>query len=334
MALAESIEMAEPLVQVENLTVRFPGGRAGFWGQTSLEVHAVDNASFDIARGETLGLVGESGSGKTTVGRTVLRRTPIRSGKVTFDGRDITGVEGEERRQLSRHMQLIFQDPYASLNPRMRILDLVAEPLLVHGLVKSRDEAVDQVKELLRRVGLPPNAFERFPHAFSGGQRQRVVIARALALKPQFIVADEPVSALDVSIRAQVVNLLQDLQQQLGLTYLFIAHDLSVVQHVSDRIAIMYAGKLFELGPADEIYHGPKHPYTEALLSAVPVPDPVAQRQQRRIVYEGEPPNPIFPPKGCRFATRCPLATAHCEQHEPPLEEKSPGHLAACWHKH
>ena len=334
MSLAEQIELAEPLVRVEEMTIRFPGGRAGFWGQTELEVHAVDRMSFDIAPGETLGLVGESGSGKTTAGRAVLRRIPVRSGKIYFDGEDITGYEGERKRALSRNMQLIFQDPYASLNPRMRILDLVAEPLIVHGLVRNRDEAVDQVKELLRHVGLPGNAFERFPHAFSGGQRQRVVIARALALRPKFIVADEPVSALDVSIRAQVVNLLQDLQQELGLTYLFIAHDLSVVQHVSDRIAIMYAGKLFEIGPADEIYVGPKHPYTEALLSAVPVPDPVIQRQQKRIVYEGEPPNPMFPPKGCRFAKRCPLATAQCENEEPPMEEKSPGHFAACWHRH
>ena len=334
MALAEQIDLAEPMVRVEDLTVRFPGGRAGFWGQRALEVHAVDKVSFEIAPGETLGLVGESGSGKTTAGRAILRRAPVRAGRIHFNGKDITHVEGEEKRALSRHMQLIFQDPYASLNPRMRILDLVAEPLLVHGLVKSRDEAVDQVKDLLRRVGLPANAFERFPHAFSGGQRQRVVIARALALRPEFIVADEPVSALDVSIRAQVVNLLQDLQEELGLTYLFIAHDLSVVQHVSDRIAIMYAGKLVEIGSAEDIYRSPKHPYTEALLSAVPVPDPVIQRSQKRIVYEGEPPNPIFPPKGCRFANRCPLADALCNAEEPALEEKGAGHLAACWHRH
>ncbi|WP_232823138.1 ABC transporter ATP-binding protein [Oceanibium sediminis] len=333
MALAEQIEPAEPLVRVEDLTVRFPGGRAGFWGQTELEVHAIERMSFEIFPGETLGLVGESGSGKTTAGRAVLGRTPVKSGHIYFDGRDITNIEGDARRLLSRDMQLIFQDPYASLNPRMRILDLVAEPLIVHGLVRNRDEAVDEVKELLRKVGLPANAFERFPHAFSGGQRQRVVIARALALKPRFIVADEPVSALDVSIRAQVVNLLQDLQQEFGLTYLFIAHDLSVVQHVSDRIAIMYAGKLFEIGSADAIYSNPKHPYTEALLSAVPVPDPVIQRSQKRIVFEGEPPSPIYPPKGCRFAKRCPLATAQCENEEPPLAEKAPGQFAACWNR-
>ncbi len=334
MAPDQQLDVGEPLVRVEDLTIRFPGGRAGFWGQTELEVHAVDGISFEIAPGETLGLVGESGSGKTTTGRAVLRRAPIRSGRIHFGGRDITDLAGKAKRALSRHMQLIFQDPYASLNPRMRILDLVAEPLIVHGLAENREEAVEEVKELLRRVGLPPNAFERFPHAFSGGQRQRVVIARALALKPQFIVADEPVSALDVSIRAQVVNLLQDLQGEFGLTYLFIAHDLSVVQHVSDRIAIMYAGKLIEIGPANRIYRRPKHPYTEALLSAVPVPDPAVQRRRKRIVYKDEPPNPIFPPKGCRFAKRCPLVSLQCKNVEPPLEAKSPGHFAACWHKH
>jgi peptide/nickel transport system ATP-binding protein len=335
MALAEAItpETAEPLVSVDNLTVRFPGGRAGFWGQQHLEVHAVDGVSFDIAPGETLGLVGESGSGKTTTGRAILRRVPIRAGTVRFDGRDITGAGGEELRQLRRHMQLIFQDPYASLNPRMRILDLVGEPLIVHGIARTRDDARERVGDLMRLVGLPVDAIDRYPHAFSGGQRQRVVIARALALNPRFVVADEPVSALDVSIRAQVVNLLQDLQRELGLTYLFIAHDLSVVQHISDRIAIMYAGCLVEIGPADTIYRDPKHPYTEALLSAVPVPDPPVERARRRIVYEGDPPNPIFPPKGCRFQSRCPLATEQCRQEAPPLEAKTPGHLAACWHR-
>ncbi|MEM7446304.1 MAG: ABC transporter ATP-binding protein, partial [Pseudomonadota bacterium] len=241
---------------------------------------------------------------------------------------------GEPLRQLRRHMQLIFQDPYASLNPRMRVLDLVAEPLVVHGLVKNRAEAAKQVTELLDLVGLPTDTLDRYAHAFSGGQRQRIVIARALALHPQFIVADEPVSALDVSVRAQVVNLLQDLQRDMGLTYLFIAHDLSVVQHISNRIAIMYAGCLVEIGPTNAIYEDPKHPYTEALLSAVPVPDPAVERQRKRIVYQGEVPNPMMPPDGCRFQGRCPLASDICRQEPPPLEEKTQGHFAACWNRH
>ncbi|MEO1222751.1 MAG: ABC transporter ATP-binding protein [Pseudomonadota bacterium] len=322
------------MVEVDNLSVRFPGGRAGFWGQQRLHVHAVDDVSFAIQQGETLGLVGESGSGKTTLGRAVLRRVPVHEGHIRFDGADITQTEGQALRQLRRHMQLIFQDPYASLNPRMRVLDLVAEPLVVHGLVRNRDEAAGQVAELLDLVGLPTDTLDRYPHAFSGGQRQRIVIARALALHPRFIVADEPVSALDVSVRAQVVNLLQDLQRDLGLTYLFIAHDLSVVQHISSRIAIMYAGCLVEIGPAETIYEDPKHPYTEALLSAVPVPDPVQERQRKRIVYEGEVPNPMMPPDGCRFQGRCPLVTDICRRQTPPLEEKSTGHFAACWNRH
>ncbi len=334
MAQTEAEKPGNPLVEVDNLSVRFPGGRAGFWGQQHLHVHAVDNVSFTIQQGETLGLVGESGSGKTTLGRAVLRRVPVHEGHIRFDGADITQTQGQALRQLRRHMQLIFQDPYASLNPRMRVLDLVAEPLVVHGLVRNRDEAADQVAELLDLVGLPTDTLDRYPHAFSGGQRQRIVIARALALHPRFIVADEPVSALDVSVRAQVVNLLQDLQRDLGLTYLFIAHDLSVVQHISSRIAIMYAGCLVEIGPADTIYDDPKHPYTEALLSAVPVPDPVQERQRKRIVYQGEVPNPMMPPDGCRFQGRCPLVTDICRRQTPPLEEKSTGHFAACWNRH
>ena len=334
MAQTEASTSGTPLVEVDNLSVRFPGGRAGFWGQQHLHVHAVDDVSFTIRQGETLGLVGESGSGKTTLGRAVLRRVPVHEGHIRFDGADITQTQGQALRQLRRHMQLIFQDPYASLNPRMRVLDLVAEPLVVHGLVRNRDEAADQVAELLDLVGLPTDTLDRYPHAFSGGQRQRIVIARALALHPRFIVADEPVSALDVSVRAQVVNLLQDLQRDLGLTYLFIAHDLSVVQHISSRIAIMYAGCLVEIGPADTIYDDPKHPYTEALLSAVPVPDPVQERQRQRIVYQGEVPSPMMPPDGCRFQGRCPLVTGICRRQTPPLEEKSTGHFAACWNRH
>jgi peptide/nickel transport system ATP-binding protein len=319
------------LVEVDNLTIRFPVGRTGFWGNTKLEVHAVEDVSLTVGRGETLGLVGESGSGKTTIGRAVLRRIDPTAGTIRFDGQDITKVKGEALRRLRRRMQLVFQDPYASLNPRMSVLELVSEPLVVHGLARNADAAREQVVELLDRCGLPEDAVDRRPHAFSGGQRQRIGIARALALQPEFIVADEPVSALDVSVRAQVVNLLQDLQAELGLSYLFIAHDLSVVRHISHRIAILYAGKLVELAPADRVYDHPIHPYTEALLSSVPVPDPPVQRRRRRIVLEGEIPNPIDPPKGCRFQTRCPLAEERCRHEQPPLEEKAPGHMAACF---
>ncbi|HEX6418601.1 MAG TPA: ABC transporter ATP-binding protein [Acidimicrobiales bacterium] len=322
---------AAPLVQVDGLTIRFPVGRAGFWGRTHLEVHAVEDVSLAVGRGETLGLVGESGSGKTTIGRALLRRIPPTAGTIRFDGSDITHLRGEELRRLRKRMQLVFQDPYASLNPRMSVLELVAEPLVVHGEARNAAAARDRVVELLDRCGLPADAVDRHPHAFSGGQRQRIGIARALALRPDFIVADEPVSALDVSVRAQVVNLLQDLQDDLGLSYLFIAHDLSVVRHISHRIAILYAGKLVELAPAERLYDHPAHPYTEALLSSVPIPDPPAQRQRRRIVLSGEIPNPIDPPTGCRFQTRCPFVEERCRREQPPLEEKAPGHLAACF---
>lgn len=323
----------DPLVKVEKLTVHFDVGRSGFWGQNRRVVYAVDNISFEIYPGETLGLVGESGSGKSTTGRAILRRIPVESGRIYFQGRDITDIEEQALRPLRRHMQLVFQDPYASLNPRLRIIDIVAEPLIVHGVVKNTREAVDRVAELLELVGLPPDAGGRYPHAFSGGQRQRVGIARALALNPEFIVADEPVSALDVSIRAQVVNLMQDLQQELGLTYFFIAHDLAVVRHISNRIAIMYAGKIVEIAGRDAIYESPIHPYTNALLSAVPVPDPKIQKARQRIALAGEVPNPLNPPVGCRFQTRCPYASEPCRKEEPPLEERNPGHLTACWNR-
>ena len=323
---------AAPLLEVEGLTVRFPVGRAGFWGREQRFVHAVDDVSFSIPRGQTLGLVGESGSGKSTTGRAVLRRLDPVAGRICFQGRDITHVRGEELRKLRRHMQLVFQDPYASLNPRMTVLQIIAEPLMVHGLVRRPEDAEEKVVELLELTGLPADAARRNPHAFSGGQRQRIGIARALALEPELIVADEPVSALDVSIRAQVVNLLQELQERLGLTYLFIAHDLSVVRHLSHRIAIMYAGKIVELADRDDIYERPVHPYTEALLSAVPIPDPPLQKARRRIVLSGEVPNPVSPPSGCRFHTRCPLAEERCRIDAPPFEEKgSEEHLAACW---
>ncbi|HEX6238874.1 MAG TPA: ABC transporter ATP-binding protein [Acidimicrobiales bacterium] len=306
-------------------------GREGFWGRTRREVHAVEDVTLSVGAGETVGLVGESGSGKTTFGRAVLRRLTPTSGTIRFGGEDITTTRGEELRRLRKRMQLVFQDPYASLNPRMTVLELVAEPLVVHGLARNPADARDRVVELLERCGLPDDTVDRHPHAFSGGQRQRIGIARALALRPELIVADEPVSALDVSVRAQVVNLMQDLQEELGLSYLFIAHDLSVVRHISHRIAILYAGKLVELAPAERVYDHPVHPYTEALLSSVPIPDPPMQRQRRRIVLTGEVPNPIDPPQGCRFHTRCPLAEDRCRTEQPPLEEKAPGHVAACW---
>jgi len=328
-----SSPVSTPLVQVKDLSVYFDAGRDGFWGQKRLKVHAVEGVSFDIHPGETLGLVGESGSGKSTIGRAILRRVAANKGQIFFQGKDITHAGREKVRALSKDMQLVFQDPYASLNPRLKIIDIIAEPLLVHGLVKNIKEATDDVARLLDLVGLPPDAGARYPHAFSGGQRQRVGIARALALKPEFIVADEPVSALDVSIRAQVVNLLQDLQAEFGLAYLFIAHDLAVVRHISHRIAIMYSGKIVELAERDLIYNSPVHPYTQALLSAVPVPDPPTQRARKRITYSGEAPNPLNPPPGCRFQSRCPLVDKRCREEEPPLTERKSGQMAACWNR-
>jgi peptide/nickel transport system ATP-binding protein len=324
-------ERAGPLVRVTDLSVQFPVGRAGFWGRQLRFLHAVDGVTFDIAPGETVGLVGESGSGKTTTGRAILRRLEPSAGQIEFRGEDITHVAGEQLRRLRRHMQLVFQDPYASLNPRQKVADIVAEPLVVHGVVKRTVDARDRIVELLELCGLPADAADRFPHAFSGGQRQRVGIARALALEPEFIVADEPVSALDVSIQAQVVNLLQDLQDRLGLAYLFIAHDLSVVRHISDRIAIMYAGVLVEVADKNTIYETPAHPYTEALLSAVPIPDPQLQAGRERIVLKGDVPNPVEPPAGCRFHTRCPYAQpTRCADEVPALREFAPSHMVAC----
>jgi peptide/nickel transport system ATP-binding protein len=330
-ALGAAAHDTVPLIEVDHLSIRFPVGRSGFWGKQVKYVRALDDVSFSIAKGETLGLVGESGSGKTTVGRAVLRRITPAEGTIRFRGDDITQTTGEPLRKLRRHMQLVFQDPYASLNPRKTILQLVGEPLIVHGLAKNSEEARPIVRDLLDRCGLPVDTIDRYAHAFSGGQRQRVGIARALALSPDFIVADEPVSALDVSVRAQVVNLLQDLQTDLGLTYLFIAHDLSVVRHISHRIAILYSGKLVEIAPTHALYETPLHPYTEALLSSVPIPDPPLQRARRRIVLQGEIPNPVNPPMGCRFQTRCPLVQDRCRVESPPFEEKAPGHWAACF---
>lgn len=323
----------EPLVKVEHLTVHFDAGRKGFWGQQRQIVHAVEDVSFQIYPGETLGLVGESGSGKSTTGRAILRRTPIAAGTIVFKGEDITPLTEHQLRPIRRYMQMVFQDPYGSLNPRLRVVEIIAEPLLVFGVVKSLKAAIPLVAELLDMVGLPQDAGRRYPHAFSGGQRQRIGIARALALHPEFIVADEPVSALDVSIRAQVVNLMQDLQVKLGLTYFFIAHDLAVVRHISHRIAIMYAGKIMELSDRDSIYETPIHPYTETLLTAVPVPDPKIQKARKRITYAGEVPNPLNPPPGCRFQSRCPDRSARCSAEEPPMQEKKPNHWAACWNR-
>lgn len=320
-----------PLLQVENLSVRFPVGQMGLFRDNRKLVHAVEDVSFDIGPGETLGLVGESGSGKSTTGRAVLGSVPLSAGRVKFDGQDISELSKSELRELRRQMQLVFQDPYSSLNPRMTVGEIVAEPLVVHNLAKSAHSAREAVVQLLEQCGLPADAIDRFPYAFSGGQRQRVGIARALALRPKFIVADEPVSALDVSVRATIVNLLKDLQVEMGISYLFIAHDLSVVRHVSHKIGIMYSGSLVEYAPVDSVYTKPIHPYTEALLSSVPVPDPVIQRSRIRIPLSGEIPNPMSPPSGCRFHTRCPIAEARCRVETPKLEEKSQGHFAACF---
>ena len=324
--------MSRPTLSVRELSVAYTLGRPGLL-RSRRQVTAVSDVTFDIAPGETLGLVGESGSGKTTVGRAVLRRIAAAEGRILFEGQDITGLSGEALRNLRARMQIVLQDPYTSLNPRMRVGDIVAEPLIVHGLAADARAARAEVAALLERVGLSADAAERYPHSFSGGQRQRIGIARALALKPRLIVADEPVSALDVSVRAQVVNLLQDLQRDLGIAYLFIAHDLSIVRHISHRVAIMYAGRIVEIAPRDAVYSRPIHPYTEALLSAVPVPDPARQRLRKRIVHPGEPVDIANPPTGCRFHPRCPIATGVCQAKAPPLLRKAEGHLAACWNR-
>jgi oligopeptide/dipeptide ABC transporter ATP-binding protein len=321
----------QPMIKVENLSIDYPVGRGGWFRSARKVVRAVNNVSFHIGHGETLGLVGESGSGKTTTGRAAIRRLPIAEGTVQFDGKDITNTSGEQLRQLRRNMQMIFQDPYGSLNPRKTILDTIAEPLIVHGIAKNTTKALPRVRELLSLTGMPPDAINRFPHAFSGGQRQRIGIARALAAEPDFLVVDEPVAALDTSIQAQVVNLLQDLQQRMNLTYLFIAHDLSVVRHISDRVAIMYAGELVELADRDEVYDSAIHPYTQSLLSAVPIPEPEVQRNRQRIVIPGEVPDPSSPPPGCRFHTRCPFKQdERCDTELVVLRELKPGHMVAC----
>jgi oligopeptide transport system ATP-binding protein len=319
--------VSRPLLRVVNLVKHFPV-RGGVLGRELDRVHAVDGVSFTLAKGETVGLVGESGCGKSTTGRCILRLIEPTSGEIWFDGRDVTRIRGAAQRRLCRDMQIIFQDPYASLNPRMTVGAIVGEALVIHRLSRPGREHEERVVQLLETVGLHADHLRRYPHEFSGGQRQRIGIARALAVSPRLVVCDEPVSALDVSIQAQVINLLQDLQQQFGLTYLFIAHDLAVVEHISDRVAVMYLGRIAEIAPARELYRAPRHPYTEALLSAVPIPDPALRRQ--RIVLQGDVPNPIRPPSGCRFHPRCPHAMERCASEVPALQEVAPGHLAAC----
>jgi len=321
---------AAPLVKVSQLKKYFPVKRGIIFEKKIGDVRAVDGISFEIFRGETLGLVGESGCGKTTAGRTILGLYPLTSGSVAIDQHEIQNAKGDELLQIRRKAQMIFQDPYASLNPRWTVNAIVSEPLQVHGLVRSEKERAERVQELLTLVGLSGRLINRFPHEFSGGQRQRIGVARALASNPLFIVCDEPISALDVSIQAQVVNLLEDLQDQFGLTYLFIAHDLSMVRHICDRVAVMYLGKIVELADHDELYDHPLHPYTLALLSAVPIPDPQKDRQRQRIILSGDVPSPMNPPSGCRFHPRCPIAKEHCAQVEPEWREIIPGHWVAC----
>ena len=318
------------LLEVRNLKMYFPVTSGILFGRHVSDVKAVDDISFTIKRGETLGMVGESGCGKTTAGRTILQLYKPTGGQVIFDGKDLSKLRRGEMRALRREMQLIFQDPYGSLNPRMPCSDIVGEPLIVHKLTSSKAEYRDRVSELLQEVGLNPAMADRYPHEFSGGQRQRIGIARALAVNPSFIVCDEPVSALDVSIQAQVINLLEELQDRLGLTYLFIAHDLSVVRHISDRVAVMYLGRIVEVADRLELYENPLHPYTKALLSAVPIPDPIIEAQRDRIVLSGDVPSPTNPPDGCVFSTRCPIAIDECRLEMPELKEVSPDHWVAC----
>ena len=318
----------DSLVRVEDLKMYFPIYRGVIRRQVGA-VHAVDGVSFDIRHGETLGLVGESGCGKSTTGRTILQLYKPTGGHVYYKGQDLVGLRTEPMRLMRREMQMIFQDPYASLNPRMTVRDIVGEPLTAFGQASGK-EIDERVAELLKRVKLNPDFSGRYPHEFSGGQRQRIGVARALALNPSFIVCDEPISALDVSIQAQIVNLLEDLQQDLQLTYLFIAHDLSMVRHISDRVAVMYLGVIMELAPSSRLYNNPLHPYTQALLSAIPVPDPEYSETHQRTVLQGDVPSPVNPPSGCRFRTRCPIAEARCAEVRPEFREIEPNHFVAC----
>ncbi len=316
------------LLRVENLVKHFPINRGLLQRQVGA-VRAVDDISFDIKRGETLGLVGESGCGKSTTGRSILQLYRPTSGKVDFEGINLVNLKGEELRRTRRRMQMIFQDPYASLNPRMTVGNIIGEPLMIHNIASGK-EVDDRVAHLLELVKLNPSFATRYPHEFSGGQRQRIGVARALSLQPSFIVCDEPISALDVSIQAQVVNLLEELQEQFNLTYLFIAHDLSMVRHISTRVAVMYLGVMVELADRAELYQSPLHPYTQALLSAVPIPDPFAEANRKRTILEGDVPSPANPPSGCRFRTRCPIADKICAESRPEFREVNPGHFVAC----
>ena len=321
---------ADPLLSVRGLKKWFPVS-SGVLQRTTAHVRAVDGVDLEIKKGETLGLVGESGCGKSTLGRTVIRLLDPTAGTITFKGEDIARKHGGALRSLRREMTMIFQDPYASLDPRQTVGDIVGEPLDIHRLATGRARE-DRIRELLNIVGLNPGFIKRYPHEFSGGQRQRIGIARALAVEPSFIVCDEPISALDVSIQAQIINLLERLQSEFDLTYLFIAHDLSVVKHISDRIAVMYLGKIVEVSPGGELYRRPRHPYTGSLLSAIPIPDPVIERRRERVILQGDVASPVNPPSGCRFRTRCPRARPQCAEEEPPLESFGLEHQAACFY--
>ena len=320
------------LLEVKNLKMHFPVTSGMFFQRAVAHIKAVDDVSFFVRKGETLGLVGESGCGKTTTGRCILQLYKPTAGEVIFEGRELTTLPSNEMRRMRREMQVIFQDPYSSLNPRMTAGNIIGEPLVIHKLVDNKAAYRERVAELLQNVGLNPYMADRFPHEFSGGQRQRIGVARALSVEPKFIVADEPVSALDVSIQAQIINLLEDLQERFNLTYLFIAHDLSVVRHISDRVGVMYLGHVVEMADRNAIYVDPVHPYTKALLSAVPIPDPVIDAQRERAVLTGEVPSPLNPPSGCVFHPRCPIATAECSQIIPELRQVQPNHWAACIH--
>ncbi|HJM94366.1 MAG: ATP-binding cassette domain-containing protein [Alphaproteobacteria bacterium] len=324
------IPRTENLLEVRDLKVHFPV-RGGIMGQRDLgSIKAVDSVSFTVRRGETLGMVGESGCGKSTTGLAILRMVDITGGSIILDGQDITNLSSAELRPMRRQMQMVFQDPYGALNPRLRVLDIVGEPLVAHGMAPSRPQLRLRVAELLELVGLAGNMIERYAHEFSGGQRQRIGIARALAVNPNLVVCDEPVSALDVSIQAQIINLMEDLQKELGLTYLFIAHDLAVVRHISDRIIVMYLGKIVEIASRDDLYSDPKHPYTQALLSAIPVASPDAEAERQLNLLEGEVPSALNPPSGCHFNPRCPMAHDDCTAREPDLEQQGNDHFVAC----